>query len=297
MPAMLLRSGSLQSTKLSKMKNRIKKSLSQTPPAKPVTHTGALHSSVGFPGYSLNKIVRKVRATVLVLFFLALTACNHKKHVNQPATQATKPVLVVHLNDYSHSTAPICFFDSTSARKLYYAIAKNGGGTIKHCRVLTNSVIQDVFTLQVGSLDTDATSGITNIYKAQKTKSTNQKKLEKFNAQATKDIARYVAEIYRPHNESQTDLTNALNLAKTALETNVYDDHTKYLIISSDMINNPKGIGDKSLKPIELSNTRILAIRPAISADSLQAIFPNSSVYLFTDADDAISFITKYQNQ
>ncbi len=36
------------------MAKKTKKKISQT--AKHVTHTGALHLSVGFPGYSLNKL-------------------------------------------------------------------------------------------------------------------------------------------------------------------------------------------------------------------------------------------------
>lgn len=56
-----------------------KKNVSQTPPNKPITHTGALHSSVGFSGYSFTKLkTTSMKNSIILLLVLvaSLMACN-----------------------------------------------------------------------------------------------------------------------------------------------------------------------------------------------------------------------------
>lgn len=81
------------------MKNSIKKSLSQTPTTKPTTHTGALHKSVGFPGFSLNKLKTTSMKNSIILLLIVVTsliACNppaptEQQKQQQPLTAQTAP--------------------------------------------------------------------------------------------------------------------------------------------------------------------------------------------------------------
>jgi len=277
------------------MKNRIKKSSSQAPPVKPVTHTGALHASVGFSGYSLNKIVRKAGSSLLILLCLALTACQQSKQSAQPVTQATKPVLVVHVNDYSRSTTGVSYFDSVNAKELYNAVASYAG-IIKHVGIYTESAMQDVLTLTISKPDTTSTIQSGNVYLAAKIKAKNNKMLAQYQQAANADIAKYISKISIPATENNTDLAGAFRLAVVALNTPNYADYTKYLLITSDLRDCPKK-GLPRLKPTQLdNNTFVLLVRPVISDSIIKRLFPSAHVSVFTCTSDAINFITHNQN-
>lgn len=278
------------------MKNRIKKSSSQAPPVKPITHTGALHASVGFSGYSLHKIVRKAGASVLILLYLVFTACQQSKQFTQPATQATKPVLVVHVNDYSRSTTGVSYFDSANAKELYNTVASYTG-IIKHVGIYTESAMQDVFTFNVSKPNITSTTQSGNVYLAAKIKAKNDKMLEQYQQGANADIAKYISEISTPAIENNTDLAGAFRLAMVALHTPNYADYTKYLLITSDLRDCPRK-GQPRLKPMQLdNNTFVLLVRPVISDSVIKRLFPSAQVSVFTCTSDAINFITHDQNQ
>jgi|GEM_PF-1732837 len=278
------------------MKNRIKKSLSQTPPAKPVTQTGALHASVGFSGYSLNKIVRKGGASVLVLIFLALNACQQKIQSTQPVKQAIKPVLVVHVNDYSKSTTGISYFDSNNAKELYNAVASYSG-VVKHVGIYAESSQQNVLTLSISMPDTTSTTQSGNVYQVAKAKAKNDKVLSKYQRTANAEIAKYISKISTPATENNTDLAGAFRLADITLEQANFSGYSKYLLITSDLRDCPKK-GQSRLQSMQLSDdTIVLLIRPAISDSTIKRLFPSSPIHVFTSTSDAINFISNNQKQ
>lgn len=293
---MLCHSRYWRGTKIQKMKSRIKKSVSQTPPNRQVTHTGALHASVGFSGYSLNKIVRRGGATVLVLVFLALTACQEKTQSTQPVKQAIKPVLVVHVNDYSKSTTGISYFDSTNAKELYNAVASYSG-VVKHVGIYAESSQQDVLTLTISKPDTITTTQSGNVYLMAKAKAKNDKVLSQYERTANTEIAKYISKISTPATENNTDLAGACRLAAITLEQANFSGYSKYLLITSDLRDCPRK-GQLRLQPMPLSNnTIVLLIRPAIGDSTIKRLFPSSPIHVFTSTSDAISFISHNQNQ
>lgn len=269
-----------------------KKKITQTPPCKPITHTGALHASVGFPNYSLNKKVSAAKV-ILLLIFTLLTSCKQPTTFNHTTTQAA-PLIAVHLNDVSKSTVPITYFDTIDARGLYTTVAYAGGGSIKLIDITDHSLKQDVFTLSVPSLDTTPLAGITNIYQQAKAKHRNQQRIREYEKQAQHDIARYSAAVSTPHDKHYTDLIHALQLAALTLQQETFSGYTKYLLITSDMLHTQRGRKER-IQPVALPNTTVLLVRPALSRDSLTALFPASTVHIFTTTQDAISFIHNHK--
>jgi len=234
-----------------------------------------------------------MKQIIISVALFTLVGCKRTtKQQNRPAPIATTPVLVVHINDYSESTDGISYFSKHNAESLYYAI---GQGCIKHIAVLEDSHKQDVLSLSVTSPDTVSLVGDANVYRIGKKKAANAKVLEIHYANASRDIERYSTEVSKPHNQQRSDLASSLALAKTCIEQGNYTDHQKVLLISSDMLHNPRRKSE-GLQPIELSNTRVMVIRPAVSLDSLKVLFPSSDVSVFTSAADAISFIKQVKN-
>lgn len=67
----------------------------QTPPNKPITQTGALHSSVGFSGYSLNKLkTTSMKNSIILLLIVvaSLMACNPPVETQEPQHQEQQVV-------------------------------------------------------------------------------------------------------------------------------------------------------------------------------------------------------------
>lgn len=176
---------------------------------------------------------------------------------------------------------------------MYMFLATQDEAIIKHAGIYSESLDQQIVTINVHRLDTQASS--TNVYIAAKNKSVNEKATNEFQAKAAHDINRYISEIYKPRNAKYSDIDGICQLVATALSQPNFKDFDRYVIFSSDMRNHPFGKKECPIKKVHLPNTTILCIRPAISKDSLAAIFPESSIEVFADAD-IISFLkSKHQ--
>jgi hypothetical protein len=148
-----------------------------------------------------------------------------------------------------------------------------------------------VYSVRVGKLDTETSVGITNMYQRARVQAKNKKAVAAFTSQAQQDIAQYTTETNKPRVGLYTDLSNSLSLAQQTLDQPIYAGYTKYLLICSDMENDPKWKRHAPLKPITLSNTTVLLVRPVLPLERLKALFPASQVYVFTDVNDAITLI------
>lgn len=223
-----------------------------------------------------------MKKTILIL---ALVGCKSEQ-TEKIITQAP-PVIVGHVLDLTKSTAGLTYFDSNAAKRLYYQIATNSG-TVKLIRVTDNSAKQDVYTMSVAKLDTQATEGVQNVYQKARISASNRKMVEKFDVQAQEAISKYIAATLAQELSSYTDLASAFSLAKICLEQPTYSGHRKYLLVCSDMENDPKEKRRAPLEPIDIPNTTILFVRPTLSIERLKALFPKSKVYVFADVNDAI---------
>lgn len=228
-----------------------------------------------------------MKQKIIILFFFLFSACIDKKEYN--TKPAPPKILVVQVMDFSKSTNSIKYFDAQTAKNLYYFIAEQGSGVIKFFGIYDNSIQQDVLTLSI-RLDTISTEHIENLYQLQRAKTDNRKKRAEFEARARGDIEKYTTAVNKEHTSLHTDLQGALTIAKQTLEQENYNGYTKYLLLCSDMVNDPKG-KVKALSPVNLINTTVLVVRPLLSPDKLQKLFPSTTVHIITDPHDIISFI------
>jgi hypothetical protein len=232
-----------------------------------------------------------MKQLLLALSMLVLVLSCKQHQVQTPVVQREQ-TLVVHAFDYSKSSTH-SYFDSICCNELYSTLAVNGGGAIKVVGITNNSDKQDVLSLTVSNWDTPSTSGIRNIYQRLRAVAKNKKHWEQCKANAAPQIARYIRAIQQPRDQDFTDLQGAFDLSKQTLLQENYANYKKVLIVSSDARNDPSWARNACLRPIDLPNTIVVFIRPMLSEAKLQKVFPNSRVYVFTDAHDAISFITK----
>jgi hypothetical protein len=88
------------------MKRKNKKA-TQTPPNRQVTHTGALHSSVGFPGYSMNKKPNKIMQKIIILLFVltGFISCIQNPETLKNRKPKCETVQLVFIADRSKSFA------------------------------------------------------------------------------------------------------------------------------------------------------------------------------------------------
>lgn len=224
-----------------------------------------------------------------MVFACVLLGCTSKQ---TPTAPVSEQLLVVQVKDFSRSIK-IDHFDTSCSRCLYYTLARTGG-VIKVIGAYSNSQLQNVFTIHVPKLDTQSTQGITNIYQVARIKSVNQQKIAAFGQFAQQQIAAYTNYLSQPCTSAYTDLTGSLVLASTTLNEPVYaTGYHKVLLLCTDMINDPQGKRNAALKPVELTNTTVLAIRPSLTMEKLQGIFPNSPLYTFTTTSNAITFLNQ----
>lgn len=228
---------------------------------------------------------------LIIILSIIITGCSTKQSRTTEEDNRQKQ-LVVQIIDYSKSIR-ISYFDSTAAMELYYAIAQTGG-SLKVIGVYDNSNLQNIYTLQIPKIDTQTAEGIKNLYQVGHIKAHNEKVLTAFKLQAAQDLAAYQQQVFKPCTNKFTDLTNSLSLAKTTLSEPVYNsEYKKTLLICSDMVNDVQGKQHDKLKPIELNNTQVIFIRPSLPLDTLQSLFPNSSIFSFTTSINAISFLNQ----
>jgi hypothetical protein len=228
----------------------------------------------------------------LILAALLITGCTSKPQQYKVAPNKNK-ALVVQVIDFSKSTEQITYFDRADAENLYYVIAKNGGA-LKLVGAYANSSKQNVFSLLIAKSDTQSVKGIKNMYEAARIRAKNNAALSAFQAKAQQDIVQYQNEVAKPHTEAYTDLQNAFSLASLSLSAPIYaKGFTKYLVICSDLINDPVFKRHAKLKPVSLDNTTVLVIRPALPLQEIQEVFPNATIHVFTNSQDAITFINQ----
>jgi hypothetical protein len=209
---------------------------------------------------------------------------SNKEMPNQAKTVA--PLLVVCVIDYSKSTSPeneVNYWDSSIAHTIYNKVADNGGGVIKVVGVFSNSLKQQVTTIDVPRLDTVAVP--TNVYERVKAIRKNDEAKRKYLEQSNIQIARFIALTDRPHDEMYSDCANALHMAKVSCESKKYEGYHKEIVICSDLLHEVPH-GTTELSPIELPETNISCVRPGISKETLNKLFPLSTVDIVNTTND-----------
>lgn len=243
----------------------------------------------------MKSTIKKMNRLGLALLVFLVVSCKSRYTNDISSGTQKRKVAVFHIDDASISTSNnILYYDSTTAHDLYMLLATQEEAVIKHAFIKSKSQDQHIFTLPVQRLDT-ASNSEDNVYLKAKNKNNKEKALATFQAQAQKDIQRYIAEIYKQRKEQLSDINGVCQLLETTLTQTAFSDFEKIIIFSSDMRNHIGGKRETPITTTHLPNTTIAFIRPALSKDSLAKIFPDSEIEV-TDASDIISFLkTKLQ--
>lgn len=239
-----------------------------------------------------------MKQIVFIMLLAFLASCGRKeKTTNTPVHQASTPgVLLFHVEDLSQSN--IKFSTCNTARELYHTASKFQNAMIKLVGIYDRSDTAGIVTLNVHYLDTPRITE-KNTFKRAKLVAERKRLCAAYTAQAEADIARYCSFIEREHDGQYTDIAGALSLIEMTLSSSQYQAPRRktFIVICSDMLYSPRQPKCRSLRPIHLPrNTTVLVVRPQISRDSLQAIFPDAALELFTSPEDAISFINSQTN-
>lgn len=229
----------------------------------------------------------------LILPLLILSACGQ---TDTHPTVVKIPIFLTHIHDVSLSTSGITYFDSSDARELYYTIAANGGGSIRFLTASNNANAQNVLAFDIPSWDTASTKKETNIYKRARLSASNKSLATKRQLEAGPVINQYICAACQPCKTKFTDLATALTLGQQTLAS-APGNCRKFLLISSDMRNDPQWKRHAPLQPIKLDGVTVVLVRPALSKDQLDKIFPDASLQIFTTMHDAILFINNQTNQ
>jgi len=235
-----------------------------------------------------------MKKTILVAgSYILMTSCNSNVELQtyqQP--KDTHKIIVAHANDITVSTNALNYFDSTSASNLVHTVANGNGGEIKFLQVQAYSEKQNVTTIHIDGYPDTASTDVANMYKKARIRQSNLSIIDQFNNKLQEQVSYYISFAVKPHTEPYTDLTNALALASTTLNQPIYGKgYNKYLLLCSDCINDPKGKRHAKLVPVNIPQTTVLVVRPSLSQEALNDLFPMSKVYVFTDVNDAIAMI------
>lgn len=229
---------------------------------------------------------KQITLISIPLLFCILVGCTETKEHKLSVSES--PLLVTHILDLSESTNGINYFDSSDAWHLYRTIAENGGGALRYLTATDHSTAQNILSLDIPDYDTTPTQQEKNIYRRAKLQAKNRQYMMLRHAQAERDITPYISAVSQPHNTHFTDLSMALTLSAQTLAQETHKDYRRYLLISSDMLNDPSWKRHADLEPVQLHNVTVLVIRPALSEDKLKDIFPGTPVHIFTNTRDAI---------
>lgn len=222
-----------------------------------------------------------------ILMLTAITGCtNHSSQIH-PVRQSQ--FFILEVKDFSASTDYILDTDSSTARLLHGAIASSGG-TLRVAGIYAESDRQQFTTIHIDPLPDTTAPQTSNVYIRARTAAQRRKAIARIEQKAKRDIQRYLAAVNKPHDSKYTDLSSVFAIIRTACNQENFSSYRKFLILESDLINNPKG-RNRRLAPVHLDNTTVLVVRPAIPEDSIKKLFPDSEVYCFTDLSDAITMI------
>lgn len=227
------------------------------------------------------------RIAFFLSMILILTGCADQSS-QLPVAQQSK-IFVLEVKDFSASTDYIPDTDSNTARLLYSAIAPSGG-TLRVAGIYAESDRQQFTTIHIDPLPDTTVPKTSNVYIRSRDAAQQRKTVAGIQQKAARDIQRYLAAVNKPHDSKYTDLSSVFTIIRTACNQENFNGYRKFLILESDLVNNPKG-RNKHLAPVHLDNTTVLVVRPAIPEDSVKKLFPGSEVYCFTDLSDAIAMI------
>lgn len=224
---------------------------------------------------------------ILIFFSLLMIGCTSPSL--QPPTVQQSKLFVLEVKDFSASTDYILDTDSGTARLLYSAIAA-AGGTLRVAGIYAESDRQQFTTIHIDPLPDTTAPQISNVYIRARAAAQQRTAIARIEQKTQRDIQRYLAAVNKPHDSKYTDLASVFSIIRTACNQENFNGYRKFLILESDLVNNPKG-RNKQLIPVHLDNTTVLVVRPAIPEDSIKKLFPDSEVYCFTDLSDAIAMI------
>lgn len=232
------------------------------------------------------------------LIFAGLVGCTSQPLPPYDSTSDNK-VLIAIVADYSKSYRNIVILDSTSINSLILRTAKTGG-TLVHIAVQDNSSAAPVYVTRIEKLDTVNASTEKNTYKAARLREKTKQRIAAY-APVIQQSADGLLGVIRGYSTatSFTDLQHGLDLAHVTVCESIYTSETakykRYVLILSDMLNDPPYSRNKKLIPVDFCGATALIVRPspAVSTDSLRAICGGAEVHVFTTINDAILFVNQ----
>lgn len=197
--------------------------------------------------------------------------------------------LVVLVEDVSGSYRNVTL-DSIVITSLFQRVGSTGG-TVAYVVINEQSENQAVWLTSIERCDTTTTVGNSNIYSKARITYLNQQIVDSFKLLVQQKTSELLTQVAQHEPAQFTDVQYALELCRTTCEPN-YATYNKYIVLLSDMRLDVPKKQYAQLEAVKVCGASVLAVRAAISQDSLQVLFPDSKeVIPFTTVQSAFNFI------
>jgi hypothetical protein len=241
-----------------------------------------------------------MKKSLFYLICCAAISCSSESTKQLPASSSQSRIVIATVVDYSKSYRDLVNLEGAVAQ-LHSTVARDGGSII-HIGIQDNSD-KPVYLSRIDKLDTANTVSIKNIYEKGRIEQRNKKAVASYSAKLQQQIVSFIAETQKFDTSAFTDIQQGLRITACTVCEPIYTEgeypYKRFVLLLSDLLHDPRyPSGKKHLVPVDFCGATILLVRPspAITKDSLQTIFPNSDVHVFTTISDAILFINEHIN-
>ena len=194
------------------------------------------------------------------------------------------PKLVVFVYDITASTNAYTILNEQHLTDLFHNVAFEGGGTFVSINIKSKSNQQDVRTIQIPQIDTLRLTG--NVYQRKKIMDENKNLLSKAQT-AREDFLTHTKDLVTlDKNEKRSDVATALRLAQVETDLDLYQDHDKYIIIVSDLLDN---VTTKGNNRVDFGDAKVILVRP----NEKQQMVNATKLNVANSIDEAVRMISK----
>lgn len=228
----------------------------------------------------MKKNIFLLAVMALCVLFFGCTAENESLY-----NVHNTPKLVVMVYDITASTNAYTTLSEQNLNDLFKSVAFDGGGTFAAITVKSNSKEQDVLTLCIPQVDTMNMSG--NVYHNNKRAEKNQKIMSQAETACQDFLSQTRSLIAQDKNERRSDVCTSLKLAKNETDFKLYQNHEKYVIIVSDLLDNVSSShGTNSC--VDFGDAQLILVRPAEN----QKLVTANNINIANSIDEAIRMLT-----
>lgn len=229
----------------------------------------------------------KTNLLLIVIAATLVSACGKMENKNE-ATVPKPLQVVIEVYDITKSTDTYSILSEAHIKKTYYLMGQNGGGKFYGLHIMTNSSKQELLTGEVPVFEQLSMKG--NVYQQANLIRKNNQLAAEFEKREDEFISSVSQKLVVPKSHDFSDLKNALELARKVLESPIYSNYTKKLLIISDMENDlPPKHGIDPMEPVHFaSDVKVFLVRPSDRVN-LAGLISGAEYSFYATIDDAIN--------